>query len=188
MPLKARIYVGLVSGLGLMTLGHGVNPWESGNLVRFALCLAVTVIGSGFKVSLPGIQGTMSFYFLFVLISVAQLTLSETMAIVGAAVIWQCYWHAKNRPSVMQIVFNLGSNFVAADLAYLTFHAALWDHLAVGAPLRMAAAAVIFFIANTAPVAAVIALTEGKKIKDLWNGSYLWSFPFYLVCRPLVEY
>lgn len=181
MPLKARVYIALVAGLGLAALGRGIHPWESENLVRFALYLIVTLIGSGFKVSLPGIQGTMSFYFLFLLVSIVQLSLPETLVIVACATLWQCYWHAKTRPTTVQVVFNLASNFVAAQLTYATFHTAIWDSLSAGGPVRLTAAAITFFVANTASVATVIALTERKMIREVWKDGYFWSFPYYLV-------
>jgi diguanylate cyclase (GGDEF)-like protein/putative nucleotidyltransferase with HDIG domain len=180
MPVKARIYVGLVVVLGLISLSHGISPWESGSMVRFALYLVVAVIGSGFKISLPKIEGTMSFYFLFVLVGVVQLSLPETLAITGAAVVWQCYWHAKSRPATVQVAFNLASNFIAVHLAYSVFHSTLWEALSTGTAVRLGATAVVFFAANTIPVAAVIAFTEVKKTRDVWNASYRWSLPFYL--------
>ena len=179
MPLKARFYIGLMVCLGVLTFAHAIYPWESSDLVRFALYLGIAVIGSGLKVTLPGIKGSMSFYFLFVLISIVQLSLPETLVMVGAAVTWQGYWHAK--PTPVQVGFNLASNFVAANLAYLAFHGTAWQHVPVGAPVRLAAAAIVFFITNTLPVAAVIALTESKKIHRVWTESYLWTFPYYLV-------
>jgi len=178
MPIRARIYITLIVLIGLLTLCGGMVPWQSSNLIRFALYLGIAVIGSGLKVTLPGIKGSMSFYFLFVLISVVQLSLPETLVIVGAAVTWQGYWHAK--PTPVQVVFNMASNFVAANLAYLTFHNGAWETVRIGAPIRLAAAAIVFFCANTLLVAAVIALTERKKIRTVWAESYLWTFPYYL--------
>ncbi len=179
MPLKARFYIGLIVCLGVLTFPHAIYAWESSNLIRFALYLIIAVIGSGLKVTLPGIKGSMSFYFLFVLISIVQLSLPETLVMVGAAVTWQGYWHAK--PTLVQVAFNLASNFVAANLAYIAFHGTAWEKVPVGAPVRLAAAAIVFFLANTLPVAAVIALTESKKIRNVWTDSYLWTFPYYLV-------
>jgi diguanylate cyclase (GGDEF)-like protein/putative nucleotidyltransferase with HDIG domain len=186
MPVKARIYVGLVIVLGLISLFHGISPFggprggESGSILRFVVYLVVAVIGSGFKISLPRIEGTLSFYFLFVLVGVVQLSLPETLAIAGAAVVWQCYWRAKSRPATVQVAFNLASNFIAVHLAYSVLHSTLWEALSAGAAVRLGATAVVFFAANTAPVAAVIAFTEGKKMNEVWDASYLWSFPYYM--------
>ena len=38
-------------------------------------------------------------------------------------------------------------------------------------------AAVVYFIVNTFPVAVVIALTEGKSLREVWGGCYCWTFP-----------
>lgn len=179
MPLKARIYIGLMLTIGVLTLTHGLYPWESGNLVRFAFYLVIAAIGSCLKVTLPGIEGSMSFYFLFVLISVVQLGLPETLALVGASVICQSYWHAK--PKKVQVLFNVASNFVAANLAYLAYHGSAWERVPVGAPVRLAAASIVFFIANTLSIAGIISLTENKHFRPVWTESYLWTLPYYLV-------
>jgi len=178
--LRAKAYITLVIGLGVAAFCHGIYPWTSANLTRLVLYVIMTLVGSGLKIRLPGINGTLSFYFLFVLLSIAQLTLPETVVIVGAAALCQCFWHAKSRPRLVQVVFNLASNFTAANMAYLTFHEAIWGRVHVGLPIRLAATTVAFFLANTFSVAAIIAFTEGKTIKGVWKDSYFWSFPYYL--------
>jgi diguanylate cyclase (GGDEF)-like protein/putative nucleotidyltransferase with HDIG domain len=180
MPVKARIYVGVVIALGLVSLFHDISASESGSMLRFALYLVVAVIGSGFKISLPRVEGSMSFYFLFVLVGVVQLSLPETLAIAGAAVICQCYWHAKSRPATVQVAFNLASNVIAVHLTYGVFHSRVWEALSTGTSVRLGATALAFFAANTTPVAAVIAFTEGRKMREVWNASCRWSFPYYL--------
>jgi signal transduction histidine kinase len=44
----------------------------------------------------------------------------------------------------------------------------------------------VFFITNTFPVAAVIALTEGKQLRQVWTDCYSWAFPYYLVGAAVV--
>src|SRR5207249_9084231 len=113
MPLKAKMYIALIAASGLAALCFAVYPWESQNLMRFGFYLALALIGSGSKVRLPGITGTLSVYFLFVLLSIVELKLPETMVIVAAATLLQCYCQAKNRPSAAQVVFNTTSVFMA---------------------------------------------------------------------------
>src|ERR1043166_267403 len=106
MPLKAKMYIALIAASGLAALCFAVYPWESQNLMRFGFCLALALIGSGSKVRLPGITGTLSVYFLFVLLSIVELQLPETMVIVAAATLLQCYWQgekpAKRGPGRLQ--------------------------------------------------------------------------------------
>ena len=49
--------------------------------MRFFCYLAVAVLASGLKVQLPGIDGTMSVNFLFILLGVLELSLPETLVI-----------------------------------------------------------------------------------------------------------
>jgi hypothetical protein len=42
-------------------------------------------------------------------------------------------------------------------------------------------AAVTYFLANTAPVASIIGLTEGGNPFALWHKVFLWSFPNYVI-------
>jgi hypothetical protein len=42
-------------------------------------------------------------------------------------------------------------------------------------------AAATYFLANTAPVASIIGLTEGGNPFALWHKVFLWSFPNYVI-------
>jgi len=181
MPLKAKMYIALIAASGLAALCFAVYPWESQNLMRFGFYLALALIGSGSKVRLPGITGTLSVYFLFVLLSIVELKLPETMVIVAAATLLQCYWQAKNRPSAAQVVFNTTSNFLAAAAAHLSYQSGLVIFSSLGIPVRLGLAAIVFFVINTATVAIVIGLTEGRSPRQVWTESYFWSFPYYMV-------
>ena len=45
----------------------------------------------------------------------------------------------------------------------------------------LAAAAGAYFLANTMPVAAIIAITEKGNALTLWRQVFLWSFPNYVI-------
>src|SRR5215471_11028679 len=77
----AKLYIVLISTLGLAALANGLDPWKSADMGRFLCYLLIATAASGLKVSLPGMTGTMSVNFLFILIGVAELELSETMLI-----------------------------------------------------------------------------------------------------------
>jgi putative nucleotidyltransferase with HDIG domain len=89
----------------------------------------------------------------------------------GTAVV-QCFVLANARPKWVQIAFNVANNFIAIDLCYAVQHAS---------PLHSGLlTAMVFFAADTIPVAVVIALTENKNAWALWRDSFFWSFPNYL--------
>ena len=47
--------------------------------------------------------------------------------------------------------------------------------------LALLVAAITHFACNTAAMSTIIGLTEDKPIRKVWNDSYLWSFPYYMV-------
>ena len=66
-------------------LGFALSHWQSADLARFVCYVAVAVLASGLKVQLPGIDGTMSVNFLFILLGIMELSLPETLVIGCAA-------------------------------------------------------------------------------------------------------
>src|SRR5213075_3529690 len=95
MNLKAKAYIAMIAMMGAFTLFYGAVHWQSQDLVRLLCYVAIAVAASSLKVSLPGITGTMSVNFLFILLGVVELGLGETMVIAWAATIFQCFWRSK---------------------------------------------------------------------------------------------
>lgn len=54
----------------MWALAHALWHWQSVNLPRFACYLLIAVLASSLKIRLPGIDGTMSVNFLFILLGV----------------------------------------------------------------------------------------------------------------------
>src|SRR6202023_163941 len=90
MPRAAKLYVGVTLLAGLGTLTAGLMSWHPDNLTRFICYFVIANLASGFKVHLPGITGTMSANFLFVLISVTTMSLSESLVIACTGTVLQC--------------------------------------------------------------------------------------------------
>jgi len=180
MPTKAKVFIGFVSLSGLTTLAIGLAHWECPDPIRYISYLFVAILASCLKVSLPGITGTMSVNFLFVLIGISELSFSETLVMGCCATLMQCFWRAKVPPKAVQILFNISNMATATGVCYFAFHGLLSaKHTSL--PGLLASTALTFFVMNTVPVATVISLTEGKRIKNTWQECYFWSFPYYLV-------
>jgi hypothetical protein len=181
MSTQTKLFVGITVSLGMVVLGSALLHWQSADLTRFACYLAVAVLASGLKVQLPGIDGTMSVNFLFILLGVMELSLPETLLIGCTATLVQSIWHARNRLDPVKILFNVfGMMANASALCYVSYH---WLDARVGSnkPILLMVAAMVFFLANTLPISVVISLTEGKSSRKVWSECYFWSFPYYLV-------
>jgi diguanylate cyclase (GGDEF)-like protein/putative nucleotidyltransferase with HDIG domain len=157
------------------TVLHGASH----DSLKFLCYLIIALVASRLKVNLPGITGTMSVNFLFLLLGVLELSLSETMAIGCAAVVVQCF--DRDRPVPIQVAFNVCSTALAIAATFAAYRFPLF-HRVVGNPSTLLfMAACVYFVANTVPVAAVISLTERRSLRRIWADCYFWSFPYYLV-------
>ena len=181
MSKTARLYISFVIITGLAVIAYGASSWHSDNLPMLVMYLFITMLAASLKVSLPGVTGTMSVWFLFVLIGFTELSLGETLVLGCGAAVFQCFWHAKTRPRLVQISFNVSAVAMASFIGFSTCRSSLWQHMGVRFPVPLAVASIVFFVANTVPVAGVIALTEKKPFVRLWKECYFWCFPYYLL-------
>jgi hypothetical protein len=72
MPLMARAFIAVILSLGTLAIARGIGAWNLDDPVRFLCYLALAIPASCLKVRLPGITGTMSVFFLFLLAGIAS--------------------------------------------------------------------------------------------------------------------
>ena len=179
MTRGARIYISAVVALGSLVLVFGALHPASEQTIKFLCYLVVAVGASRLKVNLPGITGTMSANFLFILLGVLELSFTETLALGCVAILTQCLY--RDRPSFVQVLFNVCATSSAIAASYFVYHFHFFQQRASNPAILLVATAVTYFAANTIPVAGVIALTEHKSLRRIWSDCYFWSFPYYLV-------
>src|SRR5581483_11668691 len=175
----AKVFISLVVLLGMSVLLLGALRPTSNNIAKFICYLLVAVLASRLKVNLPGITGTMSVNFLFILLGLLELSFSETLVLGTAAILVQCVY--RDRPSAMQVTFNICASALSIAAAYFVYHLTLFHWGIDNHRLLLIVAAITYFVANTGSIAIVISLTEHKPIRKIWVECYFWSFPYYLV-------
>jgi len=179
MRAAPRVYIAVVVLCGGVVLISAMLHGTSHNPLKFFCYLVIALAASRLKVNLPGINGTMSVNFLFLLLGVLELSLAETMLLGGAAVVVQCL--GRERPVPVQLVFNVCSTALAVSATFFAYRYLL-QHSGIHSPSAlMFLAACVYFVSNTLPVAAVISLTEQRSLRKIWSECYFWSFPYYLV-------
>jgi hypothetical protein len=182
MPTTAKSYIGLIVVLGFALLaGCLVFQAQFPNLPRYFSYVALAVLASTMKVRLPGITGTISVNFLFILIGIADFSMAETMTMGCLAIAMQCVWRTKSRPKFIQVMFNVAALALSIGLAFQISHNALALARTESLSALLVLAACVFFVSNTLLISIVLCLTEGKPLKKIWQQCYLWSFPYYLV-------
>ena len=123
MSTRTKLFVGITVSLGMVVLCSALWHWQSADLTRFLCYLAVAVLASSLKVQLPGIDGTMSVNFLFILLGVMELSLPETLVIGCTATLVQSVWQTRNRLDPVKVLFNVfGMMANASALCYVSYH------------------------------------------------------------------
>src|SRR6267378_2564579 len=120
LPAGAKAFIGLVVFAGTATLLYGAIHQSSKNIAEFICYLGIAVLASRLKVNLPGITGTLSVNFLFILIGVLELSFSETLTLGAISMLAQCLY--PHRPKAIQVTFNVCAGSISTALAYVVYH------------------------------------------------------------------
>jgi putative nucleotidyltransferase with HDIG domain len=181
MSSTSKIFIILVILAGWLELAHSLFLWHSDDLTGFLVYLVIALLVSGLKLQLPGVTGTISVCFFFVLIGIVSLNLPEVLVTGCSAVLVQYFWQSTKKLRLVQMLFNIASASIAITVSYSVFHSLWLRSLPLELAVMLAILAGTYFFSTTILVAAVIALTEGKSIGHIWRTCYLWAFPYYLL-------
>ncbi len=179
LSVPAKLFIALVVIAGLGTLIYGGIHQTSRNIAEFICYLCIAILASRLKVNLPGITGTLSVNFLFVLIGVLELSFTETLILGAISMLAQCLY--PYRAKALQVAFNVCASSISTALAYIAFHHRLTNLVIDSRPVLLGLSATVYFIANAGSIATAISLTERRPISRILVDSYFWSFPYYLV-------
>ena len=173
---KLLIFPWIAVGIGLLVAALALD-FRFPEPARFVTCLVLAVLGSTFKVKLPGMQGTLSISFVLALIAIAQMTLSQSLIVGVVATVVQCYWRARKRPTPVQVLFNISTLVVSVALAF-----GLLDAVRNSGALipGLVVAALLFFIVNSGMVSLVLALLNSQSAVSIWRNCHRWAFPYYV--------
>jgi hypothetical protein len=180
LPIKAQVMIGMVAVASLYALSFGVVRWQAQAWPQLLLLSVAAVVSSRLKVKLPGMSSSMSGNLPVILLAVTQLGLFASLLVAVTAAVAQSYSDGKKTKPI-QFVFNACTLLNATGLAYLVYHRQLFAGQATARTMSLVLAAVTYFLANTAPVASIIGLTEGGNPFALWHKVFLWSFPNYVI-------
>ena len=157
---------------------HTLHPYYALGLLGLA---AAT---SRMKVKLPGVEGNMSVNLPFLLAAVVNLSAVEAVLIACVSTAVQCWPKRGMKLKAQQMVFNVSMMAYASAVAGMLFHSSsYWLQGATWAPaqLAVAVAAAAMFLCQTAPVAIIIALSDGGAAGRIWKNLANLSFPYFVI-------
>lgn len=172
-----------ITATALAAIGAaGYASWASHSLHPYLApeILALAVVTSRLKVKLPGINGSMSVNLPFLLTAVVNLSAAEAVAVTCVSTAAQCWPRKGTKLNHQQMAFNLAMMALAATAASWAVGTA-WLHGWISLAAGSALAAIVLFLGQTVPVAAIISLSEKKSAGGIWRNLAHLSFPYYVV-------
>src|SRR5271156_4252809 len=115
LPIGAKAFIGLVIAAGMAALLPAAAHQNSKNIAEFICYLGIAVLASRLRVTLPGITGTLSVNFLFILVGIAELSYSEAITLGAISMLAQCFY--PNRPTAIHLMFNICTGSLSTALA-----------------------------------------------------------------------
>ena len=178
MPRLAKAYIALVLCCGAAVLLVAARLWSSANLAQFLTLLGFVAFSATLKIRIPGVESTVSPSFIFLVLAMVSCSFSEVVAIALVAGLVQSLWAAK-RPRLVQIAFSAAALVLSAGVAF-EFTRLLLGASASNSPVIVAVlAGGLYLPLNTALVAAVIGLAEGKSLLQVARVCCESIFPYF---------
>lgn len=179
---QIRMFIGAMMLSAVSAAGYaGFLSHSLHTYFAFAI-LVLAAVTSRMKVKLPGINGNMSVNLPFLILAVVNLSAAEAIVITCVSTMVQC-WPAKGAKfNPQQMAFNLSTMAFASCLASLMFHAEWLRAMQFSSgTLGLVLATATLFLGQTAPVAGIVAVSEGKALGQIWLSLVHLSFPYYVV-------
>ncbi|MFN7922762.1 MAG: diguanylate cyclase [Bryobacteraceae bacterium] len=180
-----RLFVGVVTLMGMAVLVSGLWDWRSADPLKASFFLLLALVASGLKVNLPQIVGTMSFSFVFILLGIVELSLSETLLMGAAATAVQVRAHRSLLRVPAPTLFHVANNSLAVAIAHRVYYSPLIG--GEGSMVAMVLAATVLFAMNTLPAAIVLAIGNGRNLAWVWRECNFRVFPYYVVGAVLAS-
>jgi len=181
MPSLAKAYIAMIAAVAATVLTLVAYRWNPENFSRFVLFFGLAMMASAMKIRLPGFKTTISTNFVFILAGIALFSFGETVLIGLGGALVQSLWKTQTRPKPVQVLFNAACLTVCTAAAFWTSHAVLAMLAGSSMAVMMVLGACVYVVLNTGLVSLVIALAEGRPVRELWSSCYEWTFPYFLV-------
>jgi diguanylate cyclase (GGDEF)-like protein len=161
--------------------------------VSFVGLLALAIVASLFKLNLRLSSGsaTMTLGYAVGFIGLVTVGPHATAIAVSAGIWTQCAYR-----SGFSAPMDLRRRLFSVACGVITVEAAGWVFSIVGGrpgtldwPLlftALAAAALVYFVVNTALVAGAVALSAGQSVLEVWHKNFLLSAPSYFISAAIV--
>jgi PAS domain S-box-containing protein len=186
LPFLARVYVAgvIIGGAFLMVKFF---PTTIPDTASFAALIALSCLTSSWKVNLPlhpSSGSTLSVSCAADLMALMLLGPQQAMVVAVAGVWTQCTFNVRRPYPPYRTIFSMAAEAVtmqATGLVYLWLHGAPELLNVASIPKALVGMSATYFFVNTGLLAGAIALSTRQNAWKVWNESFLWSGPSFMV-------
>jgi hypothetical protein len=186
MNKTTQAYIYSVITAGGLVLAGSLASWSWPDPRAWAIYLVLALLAAVPKLRLPGMEGTYSLGFLFMLYGVAHFGLAETLVAACASSLAGSFLNTQKRSSLVQVLFNIANLAVSVSACFFIARVWLAAEMTQNLPAVIALIACTYFVINTGLVSGVLSLLQGKRLAEVSGQWYVWSFPYYLIGVALV--
>src|SRR6266542_420198 len=145
MTNTAKLYISLViAGGAAVLVASAAQASAPRRPVALLVYLTFAMAASLIKLRLPGIAGSYSLNFLFLLFGILHFTLFETVLVSCMASLVQSLGNAKKRPTLVQILFNMANLILTIGLCFLAVRVVPHAAVAASRPAQLAVVSFLF--------------------------------------------
>jgi hypothetical protein len=152
-----------------------------GNTTRFVILLVLASIAARMRVKLPGTDSNISMNLPFILTATLELGVTQAIIVGMVSTAVQCLPASGPQFKPVKMAFNLCNLCNAVALASLAASGAMHIQSIATKPLFIVTAALVFFLADTIPVAAILAATENGRMWSLWRKISGLTVPYFVL-------
>ncbi len=185
MKTKAHLFRISILALGLVLAVRQSLDWTSAGEPVFLVYLGMTVLTSLMRLGVPTVAGTISVGFVFVLASLSQLPLHQTMLIGITGTVIHCLRDPKRGVDWLNLSFQTAVVVLGVEASNAAYHRILEALPAGGTAAALPLAGTVLFLVTAFPLAATTALSEKELLRRIWQNRFLWSLPYYLAGAAL---
>jgi diguanylate cyclase (GGDEF)-like protein/putative nucleotidyltransferase with HDIG domain len=186
MSRKAKIVAVVMGSLGLLQLISSAMAWSWPQPKLFLLYVCMAAACSWLQPKISGAASpSLSANVPVILLSILQLSLPEAVIVGASGALAQGLLNRKTRARWLNLV--LGVCVAASAIAIADFiYRSLIPNSAQNPTLRLLAASLALFFANTFPVALASGHAQ-RTLGQYWKESYSWLVPYYLVSAAIAS-
>jgi diguanylate cyclase (GGDEF)-like protein/putative nucleotidyltransferase with HDIG domain len=176
-----------MASLGLLQLISSVTVWSWPQPKLFLLYICMALVCSFLQLRISGaLSPPLSANVPVILLSILQLSLPEAVIVGASAALVQGFLNRRTRS--LRLHFVLGIGVAASAIATADFiYRSLIPNSVQSPTLRLLAASLTLFFANTFPVALASRGHQQARLGPYWKESYSWLVPYYLVSAAVAS-